>query len=60
MARKLRPDEAEIFDGARDDALPASIEEFLKNLRDQQEGSDETTSAPGIWISNSPEKPPGT
>lgn len=60
MARKLRPDEAEVFKGALDDALPTGTEEFLKSLLDKPEDSEELTLVPGLWISSHPEKPLGS
>ncbi len=55
MARKLRPDEAEVFNGAMDDAIPTGPEEFQKSLVDKPEDAEERT-LPGIWISSSPRK----
>ncbi len=60
MARKLRPDEAEVFNGAMDDAIPTGPEEFQKSLVDKPEDSEERTLVPGIWISSSPQKPLGS
>lgn len=57
MARKLRPEEAEVFNGAMDEAIPTGAEEFLKSLRDGQDDSDELTLVPGMWISRSPQNP---
>jgi hypothetical protein len=55
MARKLKAEEAEVFNGAMDtDEIPTDAEAFLRSLRDKQDESLELTLVPGMWISNSP------
>jgi hypothetical protein len=55
MARQLRPDEAEVFNGALDNCeVPTDAEAFLRSLRDKQEEPLELTLVPGMWISNAP------
>jgi len=58
MARKLRPDEAEIFNGALENSqIPTDADAFLRSLLDKQDEPMELTLVPGMWISNSPPGP---
>jgi hypothetical protein len=58
MARKLRSDEADVFNGAMDNAqIPTDAEAFVRSLNDKQEEPLELTLVPGMWISNAPDGP---
>jgi hypothetical protein len=60
MARKLRPDEAEVFNGAMDEAIPTNAEDFLRSLMDKPEDQEDLTLVPGMWINKSPDNPRGS
>lgn len=58
MARKLRPEEAEVFDGALDNAqIPTDADAFVRSLIDKQEEPLELTLVPGMWINSAPVGP---
>lgn len=58
MARKLKSEEAEVFNGAMNDSeVPTDADAFLRSLLDKQEEPLELTLVPGMWISNSPATP---
>jgi hypothetical protein len=60
MARKLKPDEAEIFDGGAESfQAPSAPEEFVQRLRERQEDPLELTFAPEMWLAGFPRKPLG-
>jgi hypothetical protein len=60
MARKLRPDEAEMFDREENDAALTDAEIFLRKLSQAQKESSEMLLIPGPWFSNSPPGPSGS
>ena len=58
MARKLRPDEAEVFNGAMDvSQIPTDPEAFLRSLMDKPDETVELTLIPGMWLDDSATKP---
>jgi hypothetical protein len=58
MARKLKSEEAEVFNGAlENDPVPTDAEAFLRSLLDKQEEPLDLTLVPGLWISNTPVGP---
>lgn len=60
MARKLKPEEAEVFNGAlENNHVPTDPEAFQRSLLDKQDESMELTLVPGMWISNAPLDPFG-
>lgn len=57
MARKLKTEEAEVFNGALDNAnIPTDADAFVKSLLDKQDEPLELTLVPGMWISSAPIK----
>ena len=58
MARKLKTEEAEVFNGAMDNAqIPTDAEAFVRSLLDKQEEPLDLTVLPGLWINNAPSDP---
>lgn len=51
MARKLNPEEAEIFNGVIEDAeIPTDAEAFQHSLLEKQERPLELPLMPGVWL----------
>jgi|GEM_PF-2948187 hypothetical protein len=58
MARKLKPEEAEVFNGAlENNQVPTDPDAFQRSLLDKQDESLELTLVPGMWISSAPSGP---
>jgi hypothetical protein len=60
MARKLNPDEAEIFNGVVEDGeIPTDADAFLHSLMEKQEQPLELPLVPGAWLNRSHAGRPG-
>lgn len=60
MARKLQPEEAEVFTGAVTGLVPTDPDAFLKSLVDKQDEPFELTFVPALWIKGTPPESMGS
>ena len=61
MARKLRPEEAEVFNGAIENGqIPTDPDAFLRSLTDPRDKAPESNLIPGLWLEDPNQKPLGS
>jgi hypothetical protein len=58
MARKLNPEEAEVFEEGNRQPTPAELESFLRELDEKSEHALDLTLIPGKWFRSLPLRRP--